>query len=142
MGDLLVVDDEQHIRAAMTKLLQNVGYEVRSAHSAESALDEIKALQPAVVILDLVMGGMDGFELMEVVRQRAEWRIIDFIICSARVTREQAESINACNASRTCPNHSRCKSFCAWSLRSLRMPDNKMMQMLAECIPAMMPPPL
>ena len=67
---LLVVDDEPLIRTAMVQVLTEIGYSVRSAHDGFSALAEIRKEIPDLVLSDLNMPGMSGFELLSVIRKR------------------------------------------------------------------------
>jgi two-component system CheB/CheR fusion protein len=57
-----VVDDEPYAREAMALLLQHQGYRVCVACSGPEALELAQAFEPDVVLLDIVMAGMDGFE--------------------------------------------------------------------------------
>jgi two-component system CheB/CheR fusion protein len=59
---VLVVDDEQFAREAMALLLQQQGYQVCVACSGPEALELAQAFEPDVVLLDIAMAGMDGFE--------------------------------------------------------------------------------
>lgn len=69
-GRLLIVDDEPLIRMSLTETLTEVGYAVRSAEDGLSALAEIRREFPEILISDLNMPGMSGFELLPVIRQR------------------------------------------------------------------------
>jgi two-component system nitrogen regulation response regulator NtrX len=69
-ADVLVVDDEADIRELVAGILTDEGYAVRTANDSESALAEIRARKPALLILDIWMqgGGMDGLELLDLVK--------------------------------------------------------------------------
>jgi CheY-like chemotaxis protein len=67
---ILIVDDEPLIRTAMTLILTEVGYTVRSAADGFSALLELRSGIPDILVSDLNMPGMSGFELLSVVRRR------------------------------------------------------------------------
>jgi DNA-binding NtrC family response regulator len=60
-----VVDDEEGLREALTEQLRHIGYEVQAADSAESALAQIAAFEPNLVLTDLRMPGMSGLDLTE-----------------------------------------------------------------------------
>jgi CheY-like chemotaxis protein len=60
---ILIVDDEQQVRAAIRRALVELGYQVGEAEEGESALAMIREERPALVILDYVMPGMDGAEV-------------------------------------------------------------------------------
>jgi CheY-like chemotaxis protein len=74
---LLITDDEAPVRTALSAALDEFGYEVRTADHGFSALAEIRRELPDVIIADLHMPGMSGFELLSVVRRRfpAIWTI-------------------------------------------------------------------
>jgi CheY-like chemotaxis protein len=67
---LLIVDDEVSIRLSMSLVLAEIGYGVRSAADGFSALLEIRQQVPDILLSDLNMPGMSGFELLSVVRRR------------------------------------------------------------------------
>ncbi|MGH7025166.1 MAG: sigma-54-dependent transcriptional regulator [Caulobacteraceae bacterium] len=69
-GDVLVVDDEADIRELVAAIMQDDGYQVRTAKDSESALAALRARKPSLMILDIWMsgGGMDGLELLDVVK--------------------------------------------------------------------------
>jgi len=67
---LLIVDDETDIRTAMASVFETIGFRVRSAPNGLSALEQIRDEVPDVILSDLNMPGMSGFELLSVVRRR------------------------------------------------------------------------
>jgi CheY-like chemotaxis protein len=67
---LIIVDDEPSIRMSMSLVLTEIGYLVRSASDGFSALREIRHEAPDILLSDLNMPGMSGFELLSVVRHR------------------------------------------------------------------------
>ncbi len=67
---LLIADDETPVRTALSAALDEFGYEVRSAGDGFSALAEIRREVPDLIIADLHMPRMSGFELLSVVRRR------------------------------------------------------------------------
>jgi CheY-like chemotaxis protein len=67
---LLIVDDEPSIRISISQVLAEIGYRVRLAEDGFSALREIHRESPDIVLSDLNMPGMSGFELLSVVRRR------------------------------------------------------------------------
>ncbi|MHC5019777.1 MAG: sigma-54-dependent transcriptional regulator [Planctomycetota bacterium] len=71
MALILIIEDEASARTALVKALEKGGHDVLAASSAESALPLLREHDPAVVLSDVVMSGMDGIELLErVVRMR------------------------------------------------------------------------
>jgi CheY-like chemotaxis protein len=67
---ILVVDDEECIREVFGQLLQREGYEVATAKDGFDALLKLKQFLPDVIISDLNMPRMSGFEFLSVVRRR------------------------------------------------------------------------
>ena len=67
---LLVVDDEPSIRTSMSHVLAEIGYRVRVAEDGFAALLELRKEIPDILVCDLNMPGMSGFELLSVVRRR------------------------------------------------------------------------
>jgi len=69
-GRILLVEDEEDTREAMTQLLERNGYRVASVASAARALDALRDYTPEVLISDIGMPGMDGHELIRRIRER------------------------------------------------------------------------
>jgi len=67
---VLIVDDEESIRVVFAQLLQREGYEVDTAENGFDALLQLKQFIPDVIISDLNMPKMSGFEFLSVVRRR------------------------------------------------------------------------
>jgi CheY-like chemotaxis protein len=69
-ANLLIVDDEPGNRTSLSSMLMQLDYRVRSVEDGQSALDEIGVEVPDILLTDLHMPGMSGFELLAVVRRR------------------------------------------------------------------------
>lgn len=81
-GDLpriLIVDDNRDAAESLGLLLQMLGASVLAADDGPSALRAVGAFRPEVVMLDLGMPGMDGFEVASRIRERADWNSITLI---------------------------------------------------------------
>jgi two-component system KDP operon response regulator KdpE len=78
---VLVVDDEPQIRRALRTALTAHGYAVETAEDGRTGLEAIAAWAPDAVVLDLVMPGLDGFEVL---RQTRTWSDVPVIVLSAR----------------------------------------------------------
>ncbi|MEW6266193.1 MAG: response regulator [Thermodesulfobacteriota bacterium] len=79
---VLLVDDYPAIRRNMRELVQGLGLSWREAENGLRALEKIKESQPDLVISDLVMPEMDGFELTEAIKSSPQWRHIPVVIIS------------------------------------------------------------
>ena len=67
---IMIVDDYESIRETMGILLRSAGYDVRTAEDGFGALIQLKSLVPDLILSDLNMPGMSGFEFLSVVRRR------------------------------------------------------------------------
>src|SRR5581483_6456604 len=73
---ILVVDDEPHLVRAIRMYLELHGYTVFGAHSGEEALEAVREKLPDLVILDVLMPGLDGFETLEALRRVSDVPVI------------------------------------------------------------------
>jgi len=73
---VLVVDDERHIRRSLEVSLECRGYAVETAETGEHAMTALTNRLPDLVVLDLVMPGLDGLEVIRRVRERSAIPII------------------------------------------------------------------
>jgi len=80
---VLVVDDEPDKRQLLAFALQREGYEVRTADDGEAGLAAVERHQPDLIITDVMMPGMDGYEMVRRVRSNPQTRFIPVIIQSA-----------------------------------------------------------
>ena len=69
MSTILVIDDDDPLRKSFEKLLTEEGYEVKSAPSGEAGLALIRAEVPDLVVLDMRLPGMNGFETFQAIHQ-------------------------------------------------------------------------
>ena len=66
---ILLVDDESDIREVLSLPLYDLGYRVREAETGDQALEIFREVQPAIVLTDIKMPGMDGIELLQKIKQ-------------------------------------------------------------------------
>ena len=83
-GPVLVVEDDQHTRALYARTLAKAGWTVDEAENGRVALERIAATRPALVLLDLMMPEMDGFEFLDALRQDPAHRTIPVVVITAR----------------------------------------------------------
>lgn len=76
---ILIVDDNRDAAESLSLLLQMLGASVFVADDGPSALRAVGSFRPGVVMLDLGMPGMDGFEVASRIRERADWNSITLI---------------------------------------------------------------
>lgn len=77
---ILIVDDESRSRAALEALLRREGYEVHDASDGTSALTACISVQPDLILLDVLMPGMDGFEVCKRIKARPETRLTPVVL--------------------------------------------------------------
>ncbi len=80
---VLIVEDDPAARAAMRRILEKEGWSVTEAENGRVALECIERARPRVILLDLMMPEMDGFEFAARVRRRPEWRLIPIVVVTA-----------------------------------------------------------
>jgi CheY-like chemotaxis protein len=80
---VLVVEDEPDIREVVTDVLSDEGYDVVGARDGAEGLRKARACHPSVVLLDLMMPGMNGWEFWAVHHGDPELRKIPVIVVSA-----------------------------------------------------------
>jgi len=127
-SSVLLVEDDIETREMMARTLEKAGWAVSEAGNGQEALDIMSDLQPGLVLLDLMMPVMDGFDFLTAMRAQPEWRHVPVIVITAKdltgddrdrltgnvdevleknaYTREQllehvSEAVAACNISET-----------------------------------------
>jgi CheY-like chemotaxis protein len=83
-GRALLVDDDEVVRRSVREALEPIGWQVTEAENGEVAVKSLAAAQPDVIILDLMMPTMDGFEFLAELRGRTEWQAIPVVVITAR----------------------------------------------------------
>jgi DNA-binding response OmpR family regulator len=73
---VLIVDDERAILTVLGIKLRVSGYDVMTASNGEEALYLVKSMRPDIMLLDVIMPGMDGFEVLQKVRAVSELPVI------------------------------------------------------------------
>ena len=82
-AQILIVDDEPSARKTIEMLLLREGYEMYFAANGPEALGKIELNPPDVILLDVMMPGMDGFEVCRVVKESPTWQHIPIILVTA-----------------------------------------------------------
>lgn len=81
---ILVADDEPNIVAALDFMLRRAGYEVAVAQTGEEALRQVAERPPDLVLLDVMMPLISGYEVCARIRERPEWAGVRILMLSAR----------------------------------------------------------
>ena len=80
---ILVVDDDEMVLVALQQLLGFKGYETRAVPSGPEALDALQEEAFDVVVLDIIMPGMDGYEVCRKIRGDERWHKLPVIMLTA-----------------------------------------------------------
>jgi two-component system phosphate regulon response regulator PhoB len=88
---VLVVEDERDIAALVSYHLTKEGYRVRTADTGQEGLDSMTADRPDLVILDLMLPGKSGYEVLAEMRHRSELRQLPVVVLTAR--RDEADRV-------------------------------------------------
>ncbi len=87
-GTILVVDDQAANVRVVSALLNRHGYAVVPAHSGPEALEAVAAQVPDLILLDMMMPGMDGFELLVAIRQQPALKQVPAVFLTAAQDRD------------------------------------------------------
>jgi CheY-like chemotaxis protein len=82
-GKLLIVEDDESSRALLRAAVEREGWSVTDAANGRIGLERLEEAKPDGILLDLMMPEMDGFEFVNRLRARDEWREIPVIVVSA-----------------------------------------------------------
>jgi signal transduction histidine kinase/CheY-like chemotaxis protein len=80
---ILIVEDDPVNRDLMRKMLEKTGWAVDEAENGQVAFEKIQVHRPCIVLLDLMMPNVDGFELVARLREREDWRDIPVVVITA-----------------------------------------------------------
>lgn len=81
---ILVVDDEESIRAVLSFTLERAGYAVEAAANGDEALNKAYTFKPDLIILDLMMPMIDGWEVLRLLRADTETEHVPVLLLTAK----------------------------------------------------------
>jgi len=90
---ILVIDDNAELRDMMQDLLFLKGYSVKTARSGHEGLLAAETERPDLIICDIAMPGMNGFQVLDAVRAREDLQEIPFVFLTASMTSSQEEEL-------------------------------------------------
>jgi GAF domain-containing protein/CheY-like chemotaxis protein len=94
-GRALLVDDDDVVRRGVRQALEPIGWKVMEAENGQVAVEALTATRPDVIILDLMMPKMDGFEFLDELRLRPEWQDLPVVVITAKdLTQEDRDRLN------------------------------------------------
>jgi len=95
VGNILVVEDDPAIREMLRFVLEQEGLGVVEADNGRAALAQVAASQPGLILLDLMLPEMDGFEFITALRQNPAWQSIPVVVVTAmNLTPEERRRLN------------------------------------------------
>ena len=92
-GPVLLVEDDADTRDVMARILRKAGRDVVEAGNGREALQRLTDMRPAIILLDLMMPVMDGFDFLLEMRTHTEWQDIPVIVLTARDLTEEDQRI-------------------------------------------------
>ena len=95
---ILIVDDEAQLVNLLKLRLQAHGYEVFSAKDGEEALETIKGKMPDLVVLDLLVPHLNGYEVCAILKRDSRFQKIPLIICTAKTQEKEIKEAMDCGA--------------------------------------------
>ncbi len=90
---LLVVDDDPDIRGFLEQALSHQGYRVQTAAGGQEALDMVRESPPDLILLDLKMPGMDGYEVIRRLKENEDTRAIPIIVITASPVDKERDKV-------------------------------------------------
>jgi len=95
LNEALVVEDDPASRDVITRLLESDGWKVDQAANGREGLDHLDKKIPGVILLDLTMPEMDGFEFINRLSSRDDWKFIPVVVVTAKdLTQEERGILN------------------------------------------------
>jgi DNA-binding response OmpR family regulator len=81
---ILIVDDELSILVPLQFLMEKKGYVTKLAQSGKEAIEMVGEVRPDLILLDIMLPDLDGYEIYQMIRARAEWESIRVIFLTAK----------------------------------------------------------
>lgn len=94
MGKHILIIDDSKLSREMTKMtLEQAGFTVEGAGTANEALEILQARMADLIILDLILPGVDGFTFLEMLRNSNQFKDIPVMVLSSRDSKEEKERV-------------------------------------------------
>lgn len=91
MKKILIIEDDKFLRELIAKKLSQEGFETLEAIDGQEGLKKIKEVRPDLILLDLILPGMDGFEILAKIKEEVSLSSIPVIILSNLGQKEDIE---------------------------------------------------
>ncbi len=88
---ILVVEDDKFLRELITQKLVREGYEVREAVDGEDGVKKVEEEKPDIILLDLILPGIDGFEVLAKIKEKPDREDVPVVILSNLGQRDDVE---------------------------------------------------
>ena len=95
---VLLAEDESNIIESLTFLLERAGFDVVSEMNGRTALESVLADPPDVIVLDVMLPGLDGFEILRRLRADVRTQALPVLMLTAKGQREDREAALDCGA--------------------------------------------
>lgn len=92
---ILVVDDSDDMRVLLGQILEKAGHHVLFAEDGQTALAQAKLYQPSLILMDLSLPDMNGWEVVSLLRQKSEFRETPIVAVTAHVSSDEVERARA-----------------------------------------------
>jgi CheY-like chemotaxis protein len=96
---IFVLEDEAPVRAVLRESLESVGYSVEEFSDGQACLARLGYMVPGLILLDMRMPRMDGYEFLDKLRANPDWRAVPVIVVSG-LGEELLRAVHARNAER------------------------------------------
>ena len=91
MAKILIIEDDKFLRELISRKLSDEGFDIEPAVDGEEGLKKTKTVKPELVLLDLILPGMDGFEVLAKIKEDSSLASIPVIVLSNLGQREDIE---------------------------------------------------
>ena len=91
MKNILIVEDDDFFRELIAKRLSSEGFEISEAVDGEQGIEKINAIKPDLIILDILLPGIDGFEVLSKIKENSMVSSVPVIILSNLGQKEEVE---------------------------------------------------
>ena len=81
---ILIVDDEVNIVISIEFLMKQAGYDIEIANDGEEALEKVESFQPDLILLDVMMPKINGFEVCRRIRGNPDWKEMKIVMLTAK----------------------------------------------------------
>lgn len=89
MAKILIVEDDRIVRSGLKVLMINEGFETYFTDNGIDAVDMATKNKPDVILCDIAMPGMDGYEVLKALRSKPDTAKIPILFLTARITKEE-----------------------------------------------------